>query len=87
MRVFTNIFSLFSNKFNNFNNAGARMLDYIYHAIKIALKLHIWCEKVKILSLCMLIFKASLHNITKQVVYKFRYMVLYHSQTQHHVIK
>ena len=31
MRGFLNIFSLFRNEFNKFNNAGTRMLDSIYH--------------------------------------------------------
>ena len=31
MRGLSNIFSLFCNKFNKFNNTGARMLDSIYH--------------------------------------------------------
>ena len=31
MRSLPSILSLFRNEFNKFNNAGARMLDYIYH--------------------------------------------------------
>ena len=31
MRGLPSILSLFPNKFNKFNNAGARMLDSIYH--------------------------------------------------------
>ena len=39
MRGFPSIFSLFRNKFNQFNNTGARMLDFIYHmTFKIILK-------------------------------------------------
>ena len=31
MRGLPSILSIFRNEFNNFNNTGARMLDYIYH--------------------------------------------------------
>ena len=31
MRGLASILSLFQNEFNKFNNARARMLDYIYH--------------------------------------------------------
>ena len=31
MRGLSSILSLFRNEFNKINNAGARMLDYIYH--------------------------------------------------------
>ena len=31
MRGLPSILSLFRNKFNDFNNSGARMLDSIYH--------------------------------------------------------
>ena len=35
-----NILSLFRNKFNKFNNTGARMLDYIYHMALRSLNSH-----------------------------------------------
>ena len=40
MRGLPSILSLFCNEFNKFNNTGARMLDSIYHDIKITLKSH-----------------------------------------------
>ena len=33
------ILSLFCNKFNKFNNTGARILDYIYHLASVVRKL------------------------------------------------
>ena len=38
MRGLPSILSLFRNEFNKFNNAGARMLDSIYHMALKALK-------------------------------------------------
>ena len=52
MRGLLNIFSLFRNEFNKFNNTRARMLDSIYLNIKIALKSHFWRKNVIYLSLC-----------------------------------
>ena len=40
MRGLPSILSLLRNEFNKFNNARARMLDSIYHDIKITLKSH-----------------------------------------------
>ena len=48
MRGLPSIISLFCNKFNKFNNTGARMLD----SYKIILKSHFWRQNVIILSLC-----------------------------------
>ena len=49
MRGLPSILSLFSNKFNKFNNTRARMLDPIYH-----MTLSQFCSKnIIILSLCM----------------------------------
>ena len=42
MRDLPSILSFFRNKFNIFNNTRARMLDSIYHDIKITLKSHFW---------------------------------------------
>ena len=42
------ILSLFRNKFNKFNNTGARLLDSAYHMTLKYSKLHFWCENVKI---------------------------------------
>ena len=39
MRGLLSILSLFRNKFNKFNNTGARMLDYIYHVTLKLLKI------------------------------------------------
>ena len=48
MRGLPNILSLFRNEFNKLNNKGARMLDSIYHTNLKYLKMHFWCENVKI---------------------------------------
>ena len=40
MRGWSSILSLFLNEFNEFNNTGARMLDYIYHMTLKLLKDH-----------------------------------------------
>ena len=39
MRGLLSILSLFCNRFNKFNNTGARMLDYIYHVTLKLLKI------------------------------------------------
>ena len=49
MRGLPSILLLFPNKFNKFNNTGARMLDSIYHMTLKLLKPHFWHENVKIL--------------------------------------
>ena len=47
------ILSLFAQHVYKFNNKGVQMLDsFLSYDIKITLKLHFWCEKVKFLSLC-----------------------------------
>ena len=51
MRLVEHLF-LFRNMFNKFNNTRARMLDSIYHDIKITLKTHFCSKKVIILSIC-----------------------------------
>ena len=48
MRGLPSILFLFRNKFNKFNNTGARMLDSIYD-IKIILKSYFWHENVRAL--------------------------------------
>ena len=48
MRGLPSILSLFRNEFNKFNNTRAGMLDSIYHMTFKQLKLHFWCENVKI---------------------------------------
>ena len=40
-RGLPSILSLFHNKFNKFNNTGARVSDYIYH-----MKLKLFCKHV-----------------------------------------
>ena len=50
MRGLSSILFLFRNKFNKFNNTGARMLDSIYHMI-LRLKSHFCRKNVIILSL------------------------------------
>ena len=50
MQGLPNLFSLFRNEFNKFNNIGARMLDSIYHiTLKKYLKSHFWHEIMKTL--------------------------------------
>ena len=44
------LFYRFRNEFNKFNNTRARMLDSIYHDIKIILKSHVCRKDVIILS-------------------------------------
>ena len=45
MRGLPSILSLFRNKFNKFNNTGARMLDSIYHmTLKLLSKPYFWCK-------------------------------------------
>ena len=63
------ILSLFRNKFNKFNNAGAGMLDSIYHMtfIKTTLKSHFWRKKDKILSLCRQRYY-GLHNTSRKSI-------------------
>ena len=48
MRGLPSILSLFRNSFNKFNNTGARKLGSIYHMTLKHLKLHFWCENIKI---------------------------------------
>ena len=50
MRGLSSILSLFRNEFNNFNNTGARMLDYNYHMTLALFLFHIFC--VKTLGFC-----------------------------------
>ena len=50
MRGLPNILSLFRNKFDKFNNTRARMLDSIYHNIKITVN-NFWSENINILPL------------------------------------
>ena len=50
MRGLLSILSLFRNKFNKFNNTGARMLASIYHMTN-TLKSPFWRKNIKILSL------------------------------------
>ena len=57
---------LFCNKFNKFNNTGARMLDSIYHMTLKILKNCIFGEKTR-----FLLFYATLngrHNVSKKSV-------------------
>ena len=54
VRLAEHFISLFCNKFNKFNNTGARMLDSIYHlTLKLHFhsiyKSHFWLDNVKVL--------------------------------------
>ena len=46
MRGLPSILLLFCNKFNKFNNTGARMLDSIYYMTLKLIKNHILCMKM-----------------------------------------
>ena len=46
MRGLSSILSLFRNKFNKFNNTGARMLDFIYYMTLKTLKNRIFGVKM-----------------------------------------
>ena len=62
------ILSLFCNKFNQFNNTRARMLDSIYHMTnKITLKSHFWPKNVIILSSSMQRCYGR-HNVSRKSV-------------------
>ena len=49
IRGLPNILLLFRNKFNIFNNTGARMLDSFYHMTLKLIKNHIFCVKTSII--------------------------------------
>ena len=53
MQGLPSILSLFHNKFNKFNNTGARMLDSFHHMALNYIKSHFWCQNVKIFSFFM----------------------------------
>ena len=61
------------------------MLDSMYHDIKITLKSHFLLKNMIILSLCTQRCYGR-HNVSKNLVYRFYCMALYHFQTQRHVI-
>ena len=66
MRGLPNIISLFRNKFNKFNNTGARMLESISsYDIKTILKSYFWRENVWVL-ICVTL-QASFHVSRKSV--------------------
>ena len=67
MRGLPSILLLFRNKFNKFNNTGARMLDSIYH-MTTTLKSHFWRKDVIILSLCTQRCNGR-HNIFGKSIY------------------
>ena len=48
MRGLPSILFLFCNKFNKFNNTGARMIYSIYYVPKIAYNSHFWRETLRI---------------------------------------
>ena len=51
MQGLSSFLSLFCNKFNNFNNTEAQMLDSIYHMTLKLIKNHIFCaDNVNILT-------------------------------------
>ena len=88
MRGLPSILSLFRNEFNKFNNTRARMLDSIYHMTN-TLKSHFWRKNVMILSSCTQRCYGR-HNVSRKskplAIYRFYCIVLFHSQTQRHMI-
>ena len=91
MRGLPSILSLFRNEFKKFNNAGARILDSIYHITLILLKNCI--SGVKTSRLCHLLRNIIMYVITQRyqickplVVYLLYCMALFHSQMGSHVI-
>ena len=91
MRGLPSILSLFHNKFNKFNNTGARMLDSIYHMTFKLLKNHFFgmttsrfCHLLRnvIMDVIMLHYEIC----KPLVVYRFYCMSLFHSQMRCHVI-
>ena len=63
MQGLPSILSLFCNKFNKFNNTGARMLDSIYHMTLKLFGNHIF--GVKTLAFChMRYIKESIYNVS-----------------------
>ena len=53
MQNLPSILLLYRNKFNKSNNTRAAMLGPNYYITKITLKLLLWCENTKILTLYM----------------------------------
>ena len=58
MRGLHSILSLFPNFFNKFNvkHRSTNVSLYLSYVIKVTLKWALWCENIKILSLCMQCF-------------------------------
>ena len=87
MLDFPTILSLFRNKFNRFNNTGARMSDSFYYMTLKLIRKRIF--GVKTSRLCHLLRSVKImegitrhHLIFKTlVVYRFYFMAFYHSQT------
>ena len=90
MRGLTSILSLFRNEFNKFNKTRARMLDSIYHmALRLLRNLNSAVERYAFVIMYATLLWTSLRVplIHKPlVVYRFYCMVLFHSQTQRHMI-
>ena len=66
MRGLPSILFLFRNEFNKFNNTRARMLDSIYHMIKINLKSHFSRKNVIILSFTQRCY--GRHNVSRKLI-------------------
>ena len=71
MRGLPSILSLFRNEFNKSNNAGARMLDSIYHMIlKLLLNRIFGVKTPRFASLLRkVIMESSLRNVTESVIH------------------
>ena len=90
MRGLPSILSLFRNEFNKFNKTRARMLDSIYHmALRLLRNLNSVVKRYTFVIMYATLLWTSLRVplIHKPlVVYRFYCMVLFHSQTQRHMI-
>ena len=87
MQGLPSILSLFRNKFNKFNNTGARMLDSIYHMTLKLLKSCIFgIKNVKILSSFTQRNNGRHYTMLLNLVYRIYCTALYHSQMQRYMI-
>ena len=69
MRGLSSILSLYHNEFNKSDNIGARVLDSIYHNIKITLKSQFCHKNVIILSLLLCTLRCyGRHNVSRKSV-------------------
>ena len=66
MQGLPSILSLFRNKFNIFNNTGARMLDSIYHmTLKLYKIAFFYVKRLRVCHIYATLLRKSIHNLTK----------------------